>query len=92
MTGEKEFDDGVGCRRLGRGWRRWRWRFRARDRRSRKTPAQVSNTPQGGFTLKVNSDLVLTNVVVRDAKTGELVTGLKQSDFSIYENGKAAAD
>ena len=36
---------------------------------------QVSNTPQGGFTLKVNSDLVLTNVVVRDAKTGELVRG-----------------
>ena len=51
-------------------------------------PAQVSNTPQGGFTLKVNSDLVLTNVVVRDSKTGELITGLKASDFSIYENGK----
>ncbi len=50
--------------------------------------AQVSNTPQGGFTLKVNSDLVLTNVVVRDAKTGELVRGLTRSDFSIYENGK----
>ena len=49
---------------------------------------QVSNAPQGGFTLKVNSDLVLTNVVVRDAKTGELVHGLKQSDFSIFENGK----
>jgi len=51
-------------------------------------PAQVSNTPQGGFTLKLNSDLVLTNVVVRDSKTGELVTGLKASDFSIYESGK----
>ena len=50
--------------------------------------AQVSNAPQGGFTLKLNSDLVLTNVVVRDAKTGELVRGLAQSDFSIYENGK----
>src|SRR5258708_33718802 len=49
---------------------------------------QVSNTPQGGYTLKLNSDLVLTNVVVRDSKTGELVRGLKQSDFSIYENGK----
>jgi VWFA-related protein len=49
---------------------------------------QVSNAPQGGFTLKVNSDLVLTNVVVRDAKTGELVHGLKQSDFTIYEDGK----
>jgi VWFA-related protein len=49
---------------------------------------QVSNTPQGGYTLKLNSDLVLTNVVVRDSKTGELVRGLKQSDFTIYENGK----
>lgn len=41
-----------------------------------------------GFVLKVHSDLVLTNVVVRDAKTGELVKGLKESDFRIYENGK----
>jgi VWFA-related protein len=50
--------------------------------------AQVSTTPQGGFVLKVIGELVLTNVVARDAKTGELVQGLKQSDFSIYENGK----
>jgi VWFA-related protein len=49
---------------------------------------QVTATPQGGFVLKANSDLVLTNVVARDAKTGELVKGLKQSDFKIYENGK----
>ena len=48
----------------------------------------VSITPQGGFVLKANAELVLTNVVARDAKTGELVQGLKQSDFSIYENGK----
>jgi VWFA-related protein len=50
--------------------------------------AQISATPQGGFTLKTNAELVLTNVVARDAKTGELVLGLKQSDFSVYENGK----
>ena len=50
--------------------------------------AQVSNTPQGGFVLKMNGELVLTNVVARDAKTGELVQGLQQSDFSVYENGK----
>jgi len=49
---------------------------------------RVSNAPQGGFTLKLNGDLVLTNVVARDVKTGELVRGLKQSDFTIYENGK----
>ena len=50
--------------------------------------AQVSNTPQAGFVLKMNGELVLTNVIVRDAKTGELVVGLKQSDFTIQENGK----
>jgi len=41
-----------------------------------------------GYVLKLNSDLVLTNVVARDSKTGEIVTGLKQSDFTVYENGK----
>ena len=38
--------------------------------------------------MKVNAELVLTNVVARDAKTGEFVRGLKQSDFTVYENGK----
>ncbi len=55
---------------------------------SSQSSTQVSSTPQGGFTLKANAELVLTNVVARDAKTGEPVTGLKQSDFKIYENGK----
>jgi VWFA-related protein len=49
---------------------------------------QGSQDLQGGFVLKSNTDLVLTNVVARDAKTGEMVLGLKQSDFSVYENGK----
>jgi VWFA-related protein len=53
-----------------------------------QSPSQVSSTPQGGFVLKANADLVLTNVVARDAKTGELVKDLKQSDFKIYENGR----
>jgi VWFA-related protein len=48
----------------------------------------VQTNPQGGFVLKENAELVLTNVVVRDAKTGEVVHGLKQSDFTVYENGK----
>ena len=41
-----------------------------------------------GYSLNVNADLVLTNVVVRDAKTGELVKGLDRSAFMILENGK----
>jgi VWFA-related protein len=53
-------------------------------------PAMVAQQPDqsGGFTLKVQSDIVLTNVVVRDKKTGEVVKGLKASDFTILENGK----
>jgi VWFA-related protein len=55
-------------------------------------PAGVQQQPasadQSSFTMKVNAELVLTNVVARDAKTGELVRGLKQSDFTVYENGK----
>jgi len=49
-----------------------------------------ANQGQGsqGFVLRTESDLVLTNVVVRDAKTGQVVLGLKQSDFTILENGK----
>jgi VWFA-related protein len=42
----------------------------------------------GTFTMKVQTDIVLTNVVVRDKKTGEVVKGLKKSDFTILENGK----
>ena len=58
--------------------------------------AQVQNAKAGqilgsndpGFTLRVNSDLVLTNVVVRDKKTGQIVRGLTAKDFTILENGK----
>jgi VWFA-related protein len=55
---------------------------------SQNGSGQVSNTPQGGYVLKMNGELVLTNVVPRDAKTGEVVLGLKESDFTILENGK----
>jgi VWFA-related protein len=49
---------------------------------------QDQNPPDAGFVLHMNADLVLTNVVARDAKTGEVVRGLTQKDFTIYENGK----
>lgn len=42
----------------------------------------------GGYVMKVQSELVLTNVIVRDKKTGEVVKGLKASDFTILENNK----
>jgi VWFA-related protein len=55
-------------------------------------PAQDASNPpssqQDNFVFKANAELVLTNVVVRDSKTGEFVPGLKASDFTILENGK----
>jgi VWFA-related protein len=50
--------------------------------------SQDQNSQNSGFVLRMNGELVLTNVVVRDPKTGEVVRGLQQSDFHIYENGK----
>ncbi len=74
----------------------WRWRLcgRADSRGLRRIPTQagsspISTTQQGGFVLKMNGELVLTNVVARDSKTGEVVRGLTQSDFTILESGKA---
>ncbi len=49
---------------------------------------ELHQSGPGKFTLNVNANIVLTNVVVRNKKTGELVTGLKPSDFTIYENKK----
>jgi VWFA-related protein len=64
-------------------------------------PAHPQTTPDGQtqqpqqpadngstFTLKVNSDLVLTNIVVRDKKTGQVVKGLTEKDFVVTEDGK----
>ena len=41
-----------------------------------------------GYTLTVNANIVLTNVVVRDKKTGAVIKGLKAGDFQVLENGK----
>jgi len=52
------------------------------------TQGTAAQQTSGGYTLRVNANIVLTNVVVRDKKTGALVKDLKASDFQIFENGK----
>ena len=52
------------------------------------TSGQPGTNANGTFTLKMRSDLVLTNIVVRDKKTGQIVRGLTQNDFTVLENGK----
>ncbi len=55
----------------------------ARSQQSDPQPAGQSN-----YRISVSTNIVLTNVVVRDKKTGAVVKGLKGSDFTILENGK----
>jgi VWFA-related protein len=50
--------------------------------------AAQQQSGDGSFTIKVQSNIVLTNVVVRDKKTGQVIKGLKAEDFTILENGK----
>jgi VWFA-related protein len=50
--------------------------------------AQAQQTGEGTFRLSVNANIVLTNVIVRDKKTGAVVKGLKESDFTVLEDKK----
>jgi len=52
------------------------------------TVQQVGDSASQSFTLRVESNVVLTNVVVRDKKTGNVINGLKASDFTVLENNK----
>ncbi len=52
------------------------------------TLGTAAQQTSGGYTLSINANIVLTNVVVRDRKTGALVKDLKAGDFQILENGK----
>ena len=53
-----------------------------------QAPPNGQANPQGTFTMKVDTDIVLVSVTVRD-RQGNLVRGLKQSDFTLLEDGKA---
>ncbi|HZU32414.1 MAG TPA: hypothetical protein VFB79_14960, partial [Candidatus Angelobacter sp.] len=48
---------------------------------------QATKDTQGMYRFRVESELVLVNVVVRD-KQGKPLTDLKQEDFTVLEDGK----
>ena len=51
-------------------------------------PAQNDQSPQQTVSpIRVSTELVLANVVVRD-KSGNLIRGLKKEDFALFEDGK----
>jgi len=52
------------------------------------TQDRGAQTGEGTYRLSLNTNIVLTNVVVRDKKTGAVVKGLKASDFTILEDKK----
>ena len=55
-----------------------------------QTPVQPQSAKgdQGLYRMRIESELVLVNVVARD-KQGKPITDLKQSDFTLLEDGKA---
>jgi VWFA-related protein len=50
--------------------------------------APLSSQQKSDYTLRVESELVLVNVTVKDKK-GNIITNLKPEDFTILEDGKA---
>src|SRR6266404_9517570 len=53
-------------------------------------PPQPQQPQQPQYRVRVTSELVLVNVVVRDKK-GNLITDLKKEDFTLLEDGKRQA-
>jgi len=49
--------------------------------------AQAQKPGEPGFRVKVTTEIVLVNVIARDKK-GNLIRDLKQSDFTVYEDGQ----
>src|SRR6202046_5120352 len=50
--------------------------------------APLASQQNSDYTLRVESDLVLVNVTVKD-KRGNIIANLKPEDFTILEDGKA---
>src|ERR1700723_866007 len=50
--------------------------------------APLSSQPNSHYTLRVESELVLVNVTVKD-KSGNIIANLKPEDFTILEDNKA---
>ncbi len=48
---------------------------------------QPQRPSEPGFRMKVTTEIVLVNVIARDKK-GNLIRDLKQSDFTVYEDGQ----
>jgi VWFA-related protein len=48
----------------------------------------AGQSADGTYVLRANANIVLTNVVARDKKTGALIKDLKPSDFEIFEDKK----
>jgi len=49
--------------------------------------AQPQRPNEPGFRMRVTTEIVLVNVIARDKK-GNLLRDLKQSDFTVYEDGQ----
>jgi VWFA-related protein len=71
---------------IGSQSQRARQQPQAQQQSQARQEPEAQQTGEGTFKLSVNANIVLTNVIVRDKKTGAVVKGLKASDFSIIED------
>jgi len=53
-----------------------------------ETPQDVINKPQDAETITITSSLVNVDAVVYNKKTGQIVTGLKKENFTLFEDGE----
>lgn len=50
-------------------------------------PQEVVNTPQDADEIKITTAVVNVDAVVYNKKTGQIVTGLKRDNFTVFEDG-----
>ena len=53
----------------------------------RRIEEEARNAPTDDEPLEIKTDLVNVDTVVYNKKTGEIITGLKRSNFAVFENG-----
>jgi VWFA-related protein len=58
-----------------------------KEEQQEELPPDLTNKPQEAEVVKVTTNLVNVDAVVYHKKSGQIITGLKQANFAIFEDG-----